>query len=310
MKQTTLGAFMLTSSLLAFSLQDGIVKLLSSDYAVLQVLTLRIIFVLAIVLFICAYRYGFGALRTRHYKILLLRGVLAFLAFTTYYLAMAVIPMASVAAVYMSAPLFVTALSALFLKENVGLHRWLSVIIGFAAVVAIINPSADTFRIEASLPLLSALFYSLLPIITRHIGRQVSAVVMATYNSLSYFVMCILTLCVVSFAPTHLYSAPLLLSIAKPWSMPSAIDLSWMALSGLIFTVGVLCITQAYRIAQVSAIAPFEYTLLIWSALVGYFVFGEEPTLRTIAGAIVIFGCGVYIVYRESNARKLNPGVA
>ena len=296
---------MLSGALLAFSLQDAIVKFLSNDHAVLQILTIRIAFVLAIVLVICALRYGLSALKTRHYKILLLRGVLAFLAFTTYYLALAVIPMASVAAVYMTAPLFVTALSALFLKETVGLHRWLSVLIGFAAVLVIINPTAQAFRVEATLPLLSAFFYSLLPIITRHIGRQVSAVVMSAYNALSYLIVCLLALGVVSYIPTHSDSEPLLLSITEAWSMPAAVSLFWMALSGLIFTIGVLCITQAYRIARVSAIAPFEYTLLIWTTLVGYIVFSEVPTLRTIAGAIVIFACGVYILYRESRASSL-----
>ncbi len=304
MKQTALGAFMLTSALLAFSIQDAIVKMLSSDYAVLQILTIRIAFVLLIVLTICAARYGPGALKTPHYKILLLRGVLAFMAFTTYYLAMAVIPMASVAAVYMSAPLFVTALSALFLGESVGLHRWLSVTIGFTAVLVIINPSAATFRIEATLPLLSALFYSLLPIITRHVGHQVSAVVMSAYNALSYFLVCFLALSLISLFPVNAGAAPLLLSITKAWSVPSVLALYWMALSGVIFTIGVLCITQAYRVAQVSAIAPFEYTLLIWTTLVGYLVFSEVPTLRTVIGAIVIFACGVYILYRETRRQK------
>lgn len=304
MKYTALGALMLSGSLLAFSIQDAVVKLLSEQYAVLQVLTIRIVFVLFIVLGICLLRYGADALRTRYYKILMLRGLLAFLAFTTYYLALAVTPMASVAAVYMSAPLFVTALSALLLKEKVGIHRWTSVIIGFAAVLVIINPTAETFRIESALPLLSALFYSMLPIITRHIGQHVSAVVMATYNSISYTILCFVAVALISTISVDENAAPLLLSITQNWSIPTASDVLWMGFTGIFFTTGVLSITQAYRIASVSAIAPFEYTLLIWTALIGYIVFGEVPTLRTILGAIVIVACGVYILYRESAAKK------
>jgi drug/metabolite transporter (DMT)-like permease len=304
MKYTALGALMLSGSLLAFAIQDAVVKLLSDQYAVLQILTIRIIFVLAFVLGFCVLRYGVSSLRTRHYKILLLRGLLAFLAFTTYYLALAVTPMASVAAVYMSAPLFVTALSALLLKEKVGIHRWLSVVVGFAAVLLIINPTAETFRIESALPLLSALFYSMLPIITRHVGQQVNALVMATYNSISYLVLCVLAVGIISTIPVEANSPPLLLSITQSWSMPSTEDILWMAFTGAFFTAGVLSITQAYRISNVSAIAPFEYTLLVWTALIGYVVFAEVPTFRTIIGAIVIVACGVYILYRESAIKK------
>jgi len=304
MRQTALGAFMLSSSLLAFSIQDAIVKFLSNDYAVLQILTIRIAFVLLLVLSIGATGYGFKSFVTPHYKLLLFRGVLAFLAFTTYYLALAVIPMTSVAAVYMSAPLFVTALSALFLKEVVGVHRWLSVLVGFSAVLLIINPSAEAFRIEATLPLLSALFYSLLPIITRHIGQQVSAITMTAYNALSYLFACFIAAGVISVIPVNADSSTLLLSITADWTRPSVPGLAWMVLSSFIFTVAVLCITQAYRIASVSAIAPFEYTLLIWTTLVGYVIFSEIPSFRTIAGSLVIVACGVYILYRETTARK------
>lgn len=303
MQKTAMGAFLLTSALLAFALQDAIVKFLSAEFAVLQILTIRIAFVLLILLVICRLKYGFGNLKTDHTAILFLRGLLAFLAFTSYYLAMAVIPMASVSAVYMSAPLFVTAMSAIFLRESVGLHRWLSVFVGFAAVLLIVNPSADTFRIEAMLPILSALFYSLLPIITRRIGEQVNAVTMSIYNAFSYFVICLAVAALLSLVSTTADSPPLLLSITQNWPMPSLIDMSLLALSGILFTVGVLCITQAYRIAHVSAIAPFEYSLLIWTMLVGFVVFGEIPSMRTIAGGFVIFACGVYILYRESKAR-------
>ena len=291
---------MLCFSLLAFATQDAIVKSLTDDYPVLQILTVRIFFVLLVFLLATGFLYGWPMLRDSPHKgLLLLRGVIAFFAFGSYYLALAVIPMADASAVYMTAPLFITALSVPLLGEKVGRHRWAAVITGFLAVLLIINPTSALFQIESALPLISALFYSMIPIITRKVGMSAHVLAMTTYNAAAYFGACLLATALVYFFPPTANVPAILMTIASHWIMPDPLSLMWMFVSGMIFGIAVLCITQAYRIASVSVVAPFEYSYLVWMILLGYLIFDEIPGIRTLTGGVIIVACGIYIMCRE-----------
>lgn len=302
-----LGALFLTTALLAFAIQDAIVKSLTTAYPVLQLLTVRIFFVLLFFLCVTGTITGWKILHTAHKGLLLLRGVIAFFAFGSYYLALAVVPMADASAVYMTAPLFITALSVPLLGEKVGIHRWGAVILGFLAVLLIINPTSALFRIEAALPLLSALFYSLIPVITRKVGLSAHVLAMTTYNAGAYLITCLLAVLLISLFPLSTEAPALLQTIAEPWKMPDGFSLWWMFVSAIIFSVAVLCITQAYRISSISALAPFEYSYLVWMITLGYLIFGEVPGFGTLAGAAVVVACGIYVVYRESRLATNEP---
>lgn len=291
---------MLCFSLLAFATQDAIVKSLTDDYPVLQILTVRIFFVLLVFLLATSLLNGWQNLKDTPSKgLLLLRGVVAFFAFGSYYLALAVIPMADASAVYMTAPLFITALSVPLLGEKVGWHRWAAVITGFLAVLMIINPTSALFRIEAALPLISALFYSTIPIITRKVGMSAQVLAMTTYNAVAYFGVCLIATALVYLFPPTPNAPEILKTIASDWIVPDSNSLMWMFVSGMIFGLAVLCITQAYRIASVSVVAPFEYSYLIWMILLGYLIFDEIPGMRTLTGGVIVVLCGMYIIYRE-----------
>lgn len=293
------GALMLTASLFSFALQDVFVKALSDRYTVVQILTLRIAVVFVFFLGLCRLRYGWKILRTEHVRLLLGRGVLAFLAFTAYYMALSKIPMAEASAVYMTAPLFVTLLSVPLLGESVGVHRWFAVWVGFLAVLLIINPGSALFKIEIVLPLFSALCYAMLPILTRKVGLSAHVLTMTLYNALSYLLCCILLSVAIYWFPANGDSSGLWQDLAQPWVLPGAFDSGVIVVSGVIFCLAILCITQAYRVASVSAIAPFEYTYLLWSIVMGYIAFGDVPGVRTVLGAAIIVLCGIYVLYRE-----------
>lgn len=290
---------MLTTALFAFALQDVVVKSLSDRYSVVEILTVRIAVVLIIFLAVCRLRYGWGILNTEHWRLLMARGVLAFLAFTAYYMALSRIPMADASAVYMTAPLFVTLLSVPLLGEVVGVHRWVAVGVGFIAVLVIINPGSELFRIEIVLPLFSALCYAMLPILTRKVGLLAHVLTMTTYNALSYLLCCVVLSIAIHVFPASENSLGLWQALATPWNIPTLLDSGLIIISGGIFCLAILCITQAYRVASVSAVAPFEYTYLLWSIVMGYVAFGDVPGVRTMMGAGVIVLCGIYVLYRE-----------
>lgn len=169
---TIRGISLLVTALLIFTVQDAGVKYLAERYEVIQILTWRIMAVVLILGCIAQYKHGWRFLKTHRWPLMFLRGALAFAAFTNYYFALSYLPLADAATVYMTAPLFVTALSVPLLGERVGIRRWLAVITGFAAVVFMLNPGSGLFQPITMLPLASALFYSFIPIVTRKINSD------------------------------------------------------------------------------------------------------------------------------------------
>ncbi|UCH38637.1 MAG: DMT family transporter [Gammaproteobacteria bacterium] len=287
----------------AFATQDSIIKLLSERYSVIEILMIRLAIVLTLLLAVALVWQGPGILRTRRPRLMFARGVLAFFAFTTYYIALSAIPLAEAAVVYMTAPLFVTLLSALILRERVGLHRWSAVVIGFGAVVYMLDPGSSLFRIEAAMPLFSALCYALIPIINRHIGLSEHALTMGIYTTASYFVLMGLTSLVITSLPAPATGNATLQGVFQDWVTLQAADWWLLLLAGAIFTLALLGITQAYRIAVVSTVAPFEYSYILSASLIGYVMFEDVPGPRTMIGGAIIIASGCYIILRERERR-------
>lgn len=299
MNRSLTGILFCVLALFAFALQDSLIKSLSVGYPVLMILIIRMTLALVFLIIIGISLQGFAILKTNRIKLMLLRGMLGFLAFTSYYIALSIIPLADAAVVFMSAPLFVTALSVVLLGERVRLQRWTAIILGFTAVIVMLNPGSTLFQIEAAIPMFSALCYAMIPIITRHVGLSVHPLTNTIYTAASYLAFCILTFVLIQTLAPEPEGEGIWFSIARPWSTPDHQDLLLMALSGVIFTLGLICITQAYRIAEVSIVAPFEYSYLLWAVLLGFIVFGDIPGVRTVLGGTVVVACGLYILYRE-----------
>ena len=291
------------------ALQDVIFKKLTEDYAVLQLLLVRMSFVVLILFGVYLIRRKSLTLRTKHWPLMCVRGAAAFGAFTLYYLALQRIPLAEGATVLMSAPLFVTALSVPLLKERVGPHRWTAVCIGFLAVMVMLKPGTALFQPIMVLPLISALLYSLIPIITRIIDATESAFTITFYTTVPYLVLCVVGSVWVHTFPAATDSGEFYTAFAQPWpslTYPSVIALFTTA--GL-FCIGVFLLTLAYRLAQASAIASFEYFYLVWAILVGYVVFGDVPAVITLVAAAVVASCGIYITWRERQNKTLAEAV-
>ncbi len=294
-----LGAALLCTALFLFALQDVLVKDVTARVPVFEVLTQRIAIVAALFLVLCRWRGYSDQMRARQRLILMLRGVLAFFAFTAYYMALSRLPMATTSAVYMCAPLLVTAWSVPLLGEKVGVRRWLGVAAGFVGVLIIINPGSAMFQAAVLLPLFSAVCYSLIPIITRFNSRATAGLVMATYSSVAYLLCCLVLTVFVFILPASPESGVVWRAIAAPWIVPLGRDGAQILLAGLIFTAAMLAIAEAYRQAPVSVVAPFEYSYLLWSVLLGYLAFGDVPGVRVLAGAAIVIGSGLYVLHRD-----------
>jgi drug/metabolite transporter (DMT)-like permease len=267
----------------AFSVMDGIGKLLSADYDVVEIIWGRYAFALPVLVMVAGPRRWPGLLRGSRPGLQILRGLLPLAAGGFIVLALRTVPLADATAITFVAPLLVTALSIPLLGETVGWHRWSAVVIGFAGVVVIARPGAGAFQWAALLPLGTALLFALYQIATKILSAAVSPRATLIFTML------------VGFA-----ASTVMLPLA--WQAPSAGAWALMALSGLCNGLGHYALIRSYEGAAASTLAPFVYAQIVGAAVFGYFVFADTPDAMTFLGAAIIAGSGLYIVQRE---RKL-----
>ncbi len=293
------GIVCLIAGIAIFSLQDLILKWVSGDYPLHQAMVLRSITAIPFLMLFVSRENGLASLRTPRWRQLVGRGLVMFVAYTCYYLALASLPIATTVALYFVAPLFITLLSVLFLSETVGPRRWLAVIGGFAGVLIVLRPGSDLFDWASLLPIISGLCYGASMVMARRMGQGDGAAVLAFYGN-TVFLACATGLALVfgggAFASESHASLGFLL---RGWAMPTTGDLLLMLACGPIAAAGLTLLTQAYRIAQANIVAPFEYTALLWGVLWGWLFWRDWPDTISWLGISVIMGAGLYILYRE-----------
>jgi drug/metabolite transporter (DMT)-like permease len=293
------GVLCLTAGIAIFSLQDLIIKHLSGEYPLHQAMVIRSLMALPLLLLLVAYDGGIGKLASHRPWILTVRGCLNVLAYTCYYLGLAALPIANSVALYFTAPLFITVLSVLVLKEDVGPRRWGAVIIGFIGVLVIVRPGTEFFDWAMLLPLFAGLAYSVSQVIARKIGDTEGAATMSFYSNGAF----LLTAGALAglfgsgaFAGAHHESLAFLL---RGWVWPDPLDLGLMMACGIVAAAGLTLLAQAYRVAAAHTVAPFEYTALVWGTLYGWLVWRDFPLPTTWLGIAIVVGAGLYVLYRE-----------
>ena len=269
-----LGVFM-------FSFGDALGKYLVSTYAVGQLLWLRACAAL-LVLSPLIWRHRREFLALERPRLQAIRVVLSTLEVAAFFLATVYLPLADVTTYYLACPIFVTALSALVLREQVGWRRWSAILIGFCGVLIALRPSAQTISWPAMIALGGSLSFSLLLLITRSL-RATPDIVMATSQ----------------FVGTFLLGA---LMSPFGWVTPSALSLAQFAAAGCISVTALVCVNRSLKLAPASVVVPYQYSMIIWAVMFGITVFGDVPQPATIVGAAIIIAAGLYIFLRE---RKL-----
>jgi drug/metabolite transporter (DMT)-like permease len=179
----------------------------------------------------------------------------------------------------------VTALSILFLRESVGLRRWIATGVGLVGVIIILRPGTGAFHPAAIFPIVSAIAWACTLIMTRMMSGREHVLTTMTYSSIVG--ACILTALV-----------PLV------WVTPSWRDIIFGVLIGLASTAGQWIVVLAFRYADASVLAPFSYSQLLWVGILGFVIFGEVPDIWTITGAAFIVGSGLYTAHRERVRRS------
>ena len=293
------GILCLVAGIALFSLQDLIIKLLSSEYPVHQALAVRAATTAPILLALVAVDGGLRSLASPRAGLLLVRGCVMFAAYLSYYLGLAALPLAYCVSLYFTAPLFITALSTVVLGERVGPRRWAAVAIGFAGVLVMVRPGSEVFDWAALLPVAAACAYAVSTMLARHLGATESAGVMSFYGNAIYLIAGLALAAVFGDGRHAMEVHDSLAFLTRSWVMPTATDLALMIFCGVLAAGGLSFLSQAYRVAPAAVVAPFEYTSLGWGVLWGYLFFSDLPGPWTWVGVSIIVGAGLFVLYRE-----------
>jgi drug/metabolite transporter (DMT)-like permease len=283
------GIGLMLLSIFMFSFGDALGKFMVATYSVGQLLWLRACAAL-VVLAPMMWRRRADFVHLQRPWLQLLRVALSSLEVAAFFLAAAYLPLADVITYYLACPIFVTALSAIVLREQVGWRRWSAVLIGFAGVVIALRPSAQTVSWPALIALGGSLSFAVLMLITRSL-RATPDIVLASSQ----------------FAGTFLLGAAM-----SPfgWIAPGAGSLVLFAAAGCISVSALFCVNRSLKLAPASVVVPYQYSMIVWAVMFGYVVFGDVPSPATVLGAAIIIGAGLYIFLRERDLGREETAVS
>ncbi|XWN31970.1 MAG: DMT family transporter [Devosia sp.] len=277
------------ASALVFTLMLTAVKIAGERIPVGQMLFARNLFGLIPVLILVAYTASLReALQTSNVGGHVRRAISGMLAMGLWFAALQRLSFPEATAIIYAAPLLMVILAATVLRETVRIYRWSAVGVGLCGVFVIIYPQVengfDIWHNAAALGALMALgaaaFMALTSIFVRQLAKQESTLTIVLYFLIAGSCVTALT------APT--------------WVMPSFWDAVLLVVIGILGGVGQLMITQAFRHAEASVIAPFEYSSMIWVVAIGYLVFDEIPQTAVLVGAAIVIASGLFVIWRES----------
>ena len=278
-------AFMVAAGCVV-SLNDATVKWLSTELPVGQIVCLRAAVALTLGLLFAWRESGHISFRISSPRLQLLRGLLAAGGMFLFVLGLRHLPLADAVAILFAAPLFSFVLAVIILGEGLNARRILAALTGFAGIVVMARPGTPHFTWVLLLPLGAAVCGGLREVITRHLSHRDAS--SSTY-----------------LAGTAVVAMASLASIALGWELPSARQLLLLALAGVLVGFAEYFMIEAYRHAEVTLVAPFVYTSMVWASLFGYLIFDAIPGLAVVAGAALIIASGLYLFRAEAGGRTV-----
>mgnify|MGYP001402681681 FL=1 len=293
------GIILVLIAMATFSVHDAIIKFIFTEAALYEIYFGRT--------FIAALLSAAYLLLTKQkiilktsYPILsIVRVVLHFLAFSFYFISLTYMSLAVATALYFSTPLFMSILAKLFLKEDIGIRRWLAILVGFIGIFVILNPDLSDFDFKNLLPVICALFYASSMTISKKTADKDNV-----HTQLFYFYILTVSICLTVFflsgsGQFNKFDNPTMQFIFRDWFSNPTFTWKYIIVMGILASVAFTCIFKAYTSFSTSITSIFEYSLIIWSVIIGYFLFNDIPTLRTLLGIILVVGAGIFIFIRE-----------
>lgn len=284
------GVLVFTLGLSLIALADAMAKVLGQSMASPQVVWMYLVSVLiALMLYFGVKRQNLRRLaQTKRPWLQVARGLSILGSLTFIFASLQYLPLAEATVINFTGPLFMVALAGPMLGEKVGWRRWAAVIVGLVGAMIVVRPGSEVFQWAALLPIGSALFFAVFQLITRKLAGQDSAMTTLLYTQ-------------VVAAAGAVLAAPFF------WTPVTPYQLGYVFLAGVVGLGAHICMFNAFRLADASLLAPINYTRIVASVLLGYFMFGDLPDFYTIVGGVVIIASGLFVIWRETQARRERP---
>ena len=300
----TQGILCLVGALGSLTISDSIIKWLSPDMPLHQITLLRSCFALLLVMMIVQLEGGLITLKTTRPVLHLLRGSMLVLANMFFFIGLAAMPLAETVALFYTAPLFICLLSQPVLGEKVGLRRWLVIVVGLIGVVVMLRPGSEVFQMVSLLPMMAALCYAVMTMMTRKLGLRESGGALTFYIQIAFIVISAVVGWVLGDGNLDIHDNQSLHFLTRAWFWPSIAQWQLLLACGLIVALGGYLMSQAYRLGEAPAVAPFEYASLPFALVVGYYLWGDWPDWPAFVGTGLIIGSGLLMGFLENRAHK------
>tara|TARA_B100000686_G_scaffold320195_1_gene371612 strand:+ start:167 stop:1117 length:951 start_codon:yes stop_codon:yes gene_type:complete len=293
------GIFLILLAMMVFSVQDSIMKYIYSFVALYEVYLIRTLVSFILILLFLKLTKKPIVFKTHYPLLTFCRVVLFFFGFSSFYVSLTVLPLATATALFFVSPFLITIFASIFLKEEIGVRRWSAVIIGFIGVYIILNPNFSNFDYLSLTPVLCAFCYSLSMIIIKKTSNKDSVHTQTFTFYLGAIFISSIFYFIIGDGQYNTGVNPASEFIFKKWFTDFENSLFLMIATGVTASIAFLLLFTAYSIASPSVVSPFEYSILLWSSLIGWIFFEEIPSLRTVIGILIIVTSGIYIFMRE-----------
>ena len=296
----TKGIILVIIAMTFFAMQDALIKFIFEKAALYEIFFARYLIAAILLFYYIKFKKQIIPLKTYYPFLTVLRVLLHFIAFSAFFISLTYIPLATANALFFSSPFFVSIFAKLFLKEFIGIRRWMAIIVGFVGVYIVLNPTFSNFEYKNLLPVFCAFCYAASMTITKYTSDKDNI-----NTQLFYFYLIAILLCVIIFMfigngqfNNQNYDATTQF-IFREWFLNFDYTWKFLLFFGFAASIAFLCIFSAYIVASPSLVSLFEYSLIIMSMIPGYFLFNEIPSNRTFFGVLIIISAGIYIYIRE-----------
>ena len=273
-------------SILLFSLMDATVKWLGTFYPTTQIMFFRCTVALVPVLVIIYLRGGIAILRTGQKKLHLLRSLMGITAMALAFYSFSLMPLAEAVSILHTAPLFMTALSVLLLRETVGIRRWSAVLLGFAGMLLVVRPGSGMLESGSLFMLAAAFLIGCTTIVIRHLSKVDDPVCITFYFTATGVIISLLGV------------------ILQGWTPPPMNDLALLMLVGLLGGLAQYLMTLSYQRLAIAIVSPLKYLTIVFSGVIGYLIWGDIPDLQSLCGIALIIATGLYTLHRELKVKS------
>jgi len=282
-----------------FSIQDSLIKFIYEDTSLYELYFGRTLVAFLLLIIYLKTTSQKLILKTQYPLLTVLRVICFFFGFSFFYISLTFMSLAMANALFFSSPFFVSILAIIFLKEKVGIRRWLGIGIGFTGVYIILNPNFEDFNYMKLAPVACALCYAISMIITKFTSDKDNVYTQMSHLYIGAIFISILFFIFTGKGQLNVSNDPTFQFIFREWFTNPGYSWPFIVTMGVVAAFSFYCVFSAYSLASPSVVSLYEYSLIIWAIIIGYVLFNDVPSLRTLIGVSLIIGAGVYIYIRE-----------